>query len=45
MGVGFRVRVIAVKVFEELKGFGSMVPEAFEDFVNELWGPRDGGVG
>lgn len=41
MGVG---RVVAVEVFEELEGFGPVVPEAFHDFVYQLWGPLDCGV-
>lgn len=31
-------------MFEELQGFGSVVPETFENVVDEKWGPLEGGV-
>lgn len=31
-------------MFEELQGFGSVVPEAFENVVDEMWGPLESGV-
>lgn len=40
---GVDVGGVAVEVLEELEGFGAVVPEAFQDLVDELWGPSEWG--
>lgn len=36
--------MVAVKGFEEMESFGSVVGEALEGPVDEVWGPLDGRV-
>lgn len=43
-GEGVNVGWVVGEDIEEVEGFQSMVPEAFDDLVDELWGPMETGA-
>lgn len=43
-GAGVSVSWVVGEDIEEVEGFEGMVPEAFDDLVDELWGPMETGA-